>query len=166
MNNQNLFSFIFNMIMGTPSWVWFIFGYLLFVGIKATTSRIVYLPKLLIIPIVLTGTKYKAFMNATIAIWSNYLVCFLIGILVGFKFAESQKIKVVKSHLKIELSGSYSTLIILISFFTVKYVFGYLYATHQGLYKELIVFEIGISGIFSGYFLGKAIKYLSYYLRN
>lgn len=61
----------------------------------------------------------------------------------------------------LKLPGTYWTLIVLMSFFVVKYIFGYINAIQTDIYQELQVFEVSISGLFSGYFLGKAINYLT-----
>ena len=61
----------------------------------------------------------------------------------------------------LKLPGTYWTLVVLMSFFTMKYIFGYISATQTALYQELQVFEVSMSGLFSGYFLGKAINYLT-----
>ena len=55
----SIIKFIIHTIIGTPWWVWIILVYLLFVGIKALKPRIVYLPKLFIIPAVLSSMQYK-----------------------------------------------------------------------------------------------------------
>ncbi len=46
-----------SIIIGTPVYVWAILIYLVFVGIKAINTRIVYLPKVFIIPLVLMAVK-------------------------------------------------------------------------------------------------------------
>jgi hypothetical protein len=51
MSEQYLSSQLLKIISGTPKWVWFVFGYLIFIGIRATGTRIVYIPKLSIIPL-------------------------------------------------------------------------------------------------------------------
>ena len=151
---------ILHIISGTPLWVWFVLYYLLVVGIKATKERDVYLPKLFIIPVVLTAMKYKIFINATMDIWITYFITLIIGLMIGYMVASREKIEV--SNMMVRLQGSYQTLIILLLFFSVKYIFGYLNAAHPELIAEYLNIEIVCSGIFSGYFLGKAVRYLKF----
>jgi hypothetical protein len=57
------------------------------------------------------------------------------------------------------VKGSYETLIITMTIFAMKYYFGYMKAVHGELEKYLIA-EISISGITSGFFANKAIRYV------
>ena len=74
-----------------------------------------------------------------------------------------QKIEIIKESMSVKLPGTYWTLMLLIAFFIVKYVFGYIGATKPMIYYEVQIFEICVNGLFSGYFLGKAISYLNFY---
>lgn len=165
MTEQNLISFIFKALSGTPTWVWFVFGYLIFIGIRALNDRVVYIPTLLIIPIVLAGMKYQIFLGGTLMTWVSYFACLGSSTFLSFKMATKQKVQIISERFEVKLPGNYSTLVILMSFFAVKYFFGYMNATQPDLYRDLSIVEIGISGIFSGYFLGKAINYLNCYMR-
>ena len=62
MSEQHLLPQLLKIISDTPTWIWFVFGYLIFIGIRATDNRIVYIPKLFIIPLVLSRLKYKVFL--------------------------------------------------------------------------------------------------------
>ena len=155
-----MLNFILGAIAGTPWWVWVVFVYLLFIGIKSMKRRNVYLPKLFIIPIVLTAIKYKVFFLGGLNIWTAYFVSLIIGLGVGYRIAIHEKIRILKQSTSIELSGSYHTFIILMLFFSIKYVFGYLYDVNSALSAEYLNIEIAISGLFSGYFLGKSLNYL------
>lgn len=160
MSEQHLLPQLLKIISGTPTWVWFVFGYLIFIGIRATRTRIVYIPKLFIIPLVLSGLKYKVFMVGNIAVWLGYFICLALTSFASYKYTVMQKIKIITPRMSVQLPGSYWTLIVLMAFFVVKYFFGYISATNPTHYNDIKIFELSISGIFSGYFLGKAICYL------
>ena len=160
MSEQDLLPQLLKIISGTPTWVWFVFGYLIFIGIRATRTRIVYIPKLFIIPLVLSGLKYKVFMASNISVWLGYFLCLALASFVSYKYSAMQKIKIIYLRMSVQLPGSYWTLIVLMAFFVVKYFFGYISATNPTYYNDIKIFELSISGIFSGYFLGKAICYL------
>ena len=162
--NTDFLSSLIKTLIGTPIWVWLVFAYLIFVGIKATRQRVVYIPKLLIIPVILSVMKYKIFLSASTDIYLSYFICLLMSIVFGFKIASRQKFEILGS-LQVKIPGDYSTLMILISFFIIKYIFGYLNAVNNDLYRELVVFELSTSGIFSGYFLGRSIFYLAYFVK-
>ena len=161
MTDQNLLFSIVKIIYSTPSWVWIVLGYLIFIGIRATKPRLVYIPKLFIIPVVLSGLKYKIFMDGTLFVWMGYFICLFLSSFLSFKYSSTQKIKIIKGSMYLKLPGTYWTLVVLMSFFTMKYIFGYISAIQTALYQELQVFEVSMSGLFSGYFLGKAINYLT-----
>lgn len=160
MSEQHLLSQLLKIISGTPTWVWFVFGYLIFIGIRATRARIVYIPKLFIIPLVLSGLKYKVFIAGNISIWLGYFICLALTSFTSYKYTAMQKIKIISPRMSVQLPGTYWTLTVLMAFFVVKYFFGYISATSPTYYNDIKIFELSISGIFSGYFLGKAICYL------
>lgn len=157
--NQNLLEFVKNAISGTPVWVWVIFVYLSLVGLKATRNRVIYLPKLYIIPIILIGLQYETFFSKNNFYIALYLSLLFIGLGVGILSVLKTPIKILKDLKSIELPGSYSTLIILLLFFCVKYIFGYLEATNPILYGQYEFFEISINAAFSGFFLGRTLTY-------
>jgi hypothetical protein len=151
---------ILKMIFGTPIWVWVIFVYLLLVGIRAIKSRIVYIPKLFAIPLILTGLKYKIFLSGSLSVWITYLICLFFFSFLSFKLSSVKKIEIIEERMSVKLHGTYWTIIILMVIFIVKYIFGYIGATQLIFSRELELYEVGINGLFSGYFLGLAIKYL------
>ncbi|PCI75543.1 hypothetical protein COB21_05550 [Candidatus Aerophobetes bacterium] len=162
MTQQTLASLIFTTLYHTPLWVWLVFGYLFFIGIRALKPRVVYIPTLFIIPLVLSALKWKLFLENSPLIWVSYFACLAVSSFISFKCVGKQKIKLMPKPMSIQLPGTYSVLIIWMTFFAMKYFFGFLNATQHALYNNLAVLDIGINGVFSGYFLGKAIHYLNY----
>lgn len=163
---SNEFVFFLTLVTNTPLWVWAAFAYLLFIGIKATTPRTIFIPKLFIIPLVLTCLKYKVFLNLERATFLYYSITLLLALLIGFFVGKNENIQLTKQKLTIFLPGNFSTLILLLIFFSIKYVFGYLNATNQELYSQIALWEIIISALFSGFFLGKALLYSYYYKKH
>lgn len=80
---------LFQVIIGTPFWVWGVLIYILFVGLKAARTQVISLPKLFIIPVILVGTKYQLFLSGNsfnIIIYLLFIIIgFYIGILIGYK---------------------------------------------------------------------------------
>ncbi len=145
---------ILNIIAATPFWVWLLLIYLLFVGIRSSRQRVIYLPKLFIAPLIFLGIKYKAFLSQD-SIW--FCLAILVGITIGFLSYMKSTIEVISDSMSVKIPGSYSTLLIFIIFFLLKYYFGYLESANKDLATKYLLFEVVISGLFSGYFLGKAI---------
>lgn len=63
------------------------------------------------------------------------------------------------------MPGGYGTFIVLLSFFLVKYYFGYLKSTDPELFLKYSIIESIISGLFSGYFIGRALAFTYQYLK-
>jgi hypothetical protein len=152
-----------NLIKGTPFYVWIILLYLLYVGIKSLNSRIVYLPKLFIIPLVLLAIKYKTFLSQDVNI---FIFAIVLSAIISFLGHASSKINIIKNLKSVELPGGYLTLVILVSFFLVKYYFGYLKSVEPDLAIKYSFIENMISGFFSGYFIGRAVCYTHKYLKT
>ena len=151
-----------NIIQGTPLYVWTILCYLLFVGIKSIKTSFVYIPKLFIIPLILLAIKYKMLLSDDALVF-----CLVImgGSIASFFINKGKKIKVIKKEWSIEVPGGYGTLVVLLSFFIVKYYFGYLKSTNPDLLLKYSIIESVISGLFSGYFIGRALRYTYQYLK-
>ena len=148
-----------------PLWVWGIFIYLLFIGIRSTKKHVVSIPKLFVIPTILITLKWKLFAAASFMMLGNYLLWLIIGIIIGYIIALRSNIIVSKNTVSAKFPGTYLTLILLMLIFIVKYVFGNMNATAPDIAHEYYNFENGVNAIFSGYFLGRALyctqKYIS-----
>jgi hypothetical protein len=59
--------------------------------------------------------------------------------------------------------GNYTDLIILLLFFSVKYVFGYLAAVQPVQYNSILLWEVLVSSLLTGYFFGRTLNYLYRY---
>jgi len=150
-------------IIGTPIWVWGILIYLIFVGIKAINTRIVYLPKIFIIPLVLMAVKYKTFLSNDVLMFISIIIT---GSIFSFWIHRYTKVNILKEKLSVEIPGNYTTLIILLAFFSVKYFFGYLNDAMPAVAVKYKDIELLTSGLFSGYFLGRAMRYFYQFYRG
>lgn len=151
-----------HIIKGTPLYVWAILCYLLFVGIKSIKTRVIYLPKLFILPLILLAIKYKTLLSDDALVFCLVIIG---GSIASFFTNTGNTIKVIKKEWSIEVSGGYGTLIVLLSFFLVKYYFGYLKSTDPDLFFKYSIIESIISGLFSGYFIGRALAFTYQYLK-
>lgn len=156
---QNSLPSILHIIAGTPTWVWCVFGYLIFIGLRATRPRIVYIPKLFIVPLILSSIKYKVFLACPPKLWISYFACLALASFLSYRRSLQKPVTFIPEKLSVKLPGTYSTLIALIAFFLIKYVFGYMNATMPDDYLKIQIIDLAFSGLFSGYFLGKAISY-------
>ncbi len=144
---------IFQIIKGTPFYVWSI-------GIKSMKTRVVYIPTLFIPALIVLAIKYKMIFSDDALV---FCLVMMGGRLIGLFITTGNTI--CKKEWAIELPGSFEAPIILISIFIVKYYFGYLKFIDPDLLIEYFVVESMLSGLFSGYFIGRALRYTYQYLK-
>lgn len=155
---------IFSQSMGgAPWWVWLLFLHLVFIGVKAMKPRTVSLRKLFIIPVVLFLLKFKIFTSGDLPLIASYILFMIVGGWIGFSSGQKTPITIIKETQSIEMQGNYYTFFILISFFLIKYVFGYLQATDPDHSEKYLMLEASISAVFSGYFWGRTLAYFYRY---
>jgi len=151
-------SLIGKIILGTPLKIWGIFLLLVYIGITSTRTRVVSLIRLFVIPIVLI------WFNRNISFSPEgidfFLICLSVGLVVGLVSVYKVPIKVMKNARAVELPGTWSTLIIILLIFVIKYAFGYLHATNPALASQYLFLEASLCGLIPGWFLGKSSWYL------
>ena len=152
-----LLEMILGIVKTTPWYVWGILGYVLYIGIQSTKIRTIWIPRLFIIPVILIGLKVSDFLNAGLITGISYLFCLAAGCTMGYFFISGRIIEFNKKDPYIKLSGSYQTLVLLVSIFIIKYFFGFLKSTKPEIIQDYIYLEDLISLLISGYFLGSAL---------
>lgn len=154
---------IFKVILKTPMWVWIIFVYLVFIGVRSTKPRVVYVPQLFIIPLILIGLKFKLFLTGSYLLLSGYFFSLILAAFFRYKLVKSQNINFVQNTMLVKIPGTFCVLIMLMAFFVIKYIFGYISVINPALYSNIQIFELCLSGLISGHFLGTAMGYLAQY---
>jgi hypothetical protein len=159
---------IIQFLKNTPTYVYFIFIYLMYVGIKSCRNRVVSIIRTPIIGMVflyLAGnTIYKSFPD-TGAIWGVFLLFLTAGAFLGYLLVYKQKIQVDKKKNLIALPGTWTTIIILFIIFTCKYYIGYIHHEKIEMFQNrgFQFFALGIMGVSSGLFVGRSINYFYRY---
>ena len=149
-------------LIGTPWWVYLLFVYFLYVGIKGLKSRVISLKKILILPLVLFiwslyGLIAKFHGVVEIFIWAFFIV---IGYGIGTNLVKRLKIRADKKKLLVRLPGSQVTLFLVLTIFILKYFFGYYYATHPEVSLHVHIADLIVSGTISGIFIGRMVSIL------
>lgn len=138
----------------TPWWVYLILIYIVYMGVKAGSPRTIAIRKLVLLPLALTvwGLMGMAWTLTLLLLWAGSLI---IGFGLGWFSVRKWKIRYDRGRGTLHLPGSYSTLILALLFFCIKYFFGYYNATHPEPAQEVLISQAAVSGVISGMFIGR-----------
>ena len=153
-------------LIHTPVWVYVVFFYLLFIGIKSLKDRELPFFKIFIVPAIFFYISLSSLIKnfhleaLTVLLW---IFAIFIGMTLGFLQYKNQGVKYDREKKVFLLPGSYSTLVLFLVIFASKYYFGYELARDPGLLEQQS-FEfsmLGFSGVCTGAFLGRLYYYLN-----
>lgn len=152
-------------LLNTPWWVYLVFVYVLFIGIKSLKTQVVSVKKLFIIPTLLILLSLNELVTAVNLVYFNIMVwctAAAVGIFFGWLYVYFYNIQVDKKKKLIKIPGNWATLILLIIIFATKYFFGYELAIDPKRLEDTF-FELtmlSVSGLCAGLFLGRLFCYL------
>jgi hypothetical protein len=156
---------IWQIVAGTPWWVYVLFIYLMRLGFYATKSHIIPVKKIFIMPMIflvlsivsMFGMALNAF---NLSIW---VASILVGAVLGWLQYKALRIKAVKNKASLYVPGTWSLLIIITLIFSIKYYFGYTISIDPNvlMQPQYTAWILGLYGLFSGLFIGR----LTYALR-
>lgn len=153
----------------TPWWVYVLFVYLVTRGLKSRKPAEVSLPKLAVIPALLTvwslaelARIYGMTPQATL-IWVVGLVA---GVAIGWLLLKGKAITADPASGVIHRPADLTLLPLILVTFAVKYAFGAIGSISPDLLQEpaFRLADLGLSGLFSGIFVGKFAVYAGRYL--
>ena len=156
---------IYETLIYTPWWVYLLFCYLVFIGIKATKTRVISLKKLFALPIIFSilsiETLVSSFKLSVLSI-SIYAIALSIGLILGWLLVKNQEMQFDKKYNLIQVQGSWSTLILILCIFCAKYYFGYALALDPNKSQDTLfeVIMLVVSGAITGMFIGRLLFYL------
>lgn len=154
MYNDWMSKVILNCFSNTPFWVLLLFAYLLYIGIKATKGRTVYIPSLFLMPTIFVILKFKSIQEN---VFLN-LIFLALSIFISFNMHKGSFLDKANQKLTTKISGTYSNLVSLFLFFPLYYYFGFIKHTNPSLYQHLEPAQLFISLILCGYLFGRAIR--------
>ncbi|SEQ41748.1 hypothetical protein SAMN05428969_3003 [Devosia sp. YR412] len=149
----------------TPVWVWVLFAYLLFRGIKGRNPGDTTLLKMAILPVIFTAwglydlvTLYGVALD-TAGFW---LVGIALGAAVGWGIVSRYEIVPNRAAGTLHHPADYTLLPLLMLTFAVKYGFGVVAAVSPDLLQETTfrIADLTLSGLFTGIFIGKFARYV------
>ncbi|TNF67512.1 MAG: hypothetical protein EP298_06910 [Gammaproteobacteria bacterium] len=164
---NNIITTIYYTLAYTPWWVYVLFIYLLFIGIKASKPSHKPISKLAIIPAIFLILSIESLINQTNLHGINllaYAIALVIGIIIGFIIACFIGAQATKENNKyiIILPGSWLTLILILIIFISKYYFGFKVGDNPNLIHNLYftITMLSVYGVTAGLFIGRFIFYL------
>lgn len=143
----------------TPWWVYVLFVFLVLMGLRSTTHRTVPIKQLLIYPLVLTTLNF-VWLNERLEGHYHDFFYWIIGLLLGafFGWILFRHWKVHASHhfQTLALPPTWSSLILILLFFAIRYFFIFNYEMHTEAEFHLFVADSLISGAMTGIFIGRS----------
>ena len=148
----------------TPVWVYFIFVYLLYVGIRSMKARVMSVKRIVIMPLVFiiwSGVS-MALSGRFETVIVGWIALLPFGMLAGYIQTRRFDIQVNRKLGRIKIPGTISTLVIIALTFSFKYFAGFMNAVYPDIANGN-VFQptiFAVSGFFTGIFVGRMILYL------
>ena len=148
-----------DILQGTPLWVYAVYLWICYYGIKACLGGRENRRSLMIVPVVLVVWSLMSLTPSILSssAWGGGAV---LGSLVGMLLFNAEGARLEGNGETLVLPGTWKTLLISQLFFAVKYYFGYQQAVHPLLLStsEMLVAVGGVSGFTVGLFCGRAVR--------
>jgi len=154
---------ILYILKSTPFYVYLLFSYLIFIGIKSTKPRIISSPiKLFIMPLIFSLFSLKEVTN--IEDFLLFILIMAISFCVNWKLPKPI-ISQTKNNIMI-IPGSYHSLMMIIGIFSVKYYFGYMKTVMPELLYKYKILDLAISALILGVAFSKSYFYYRYFINR
>lgn len=162
--------FVLGMLEHTPVWVYLLFAFLLYRGIKARTPATVTLEKLALIPaIFLFWDIYDliTYRDPPLITYIQWTIGIISGAIIGYILINPDRLSRSSAPRSIHRPADYSALPFMLLAFGVKYVLGVLNAIAPDVLRQPAMSALAIitGGMFAGVFVGKFTRYVSVWLR-
>ena len=150
----------------TPIWVWALLAVLVALGAQAMRPRTVSPRRLVIIPAVfilwgLIGLVTKPHFSALLA--GDSIVMAAFGTALGWLTTRLRGLRVDHARGRAHLPGSPALLIRILLVFWIKFFMGVAMAIDPEAANRLAPWDVAISGMMAGYFLGWLLRFWSRY---
>ena len=162
--------YFFEILKGTPWWVYLLFSFLLIKGWKARNSQVMAFKKIFLLPLFLVVWSSHSLIkkySPTIFLISMFALFAAVGIFYGWSSLRSKGLKVDKKKALIEIPGTWATLIFSMVIFSFKYMLGVFYSLNPLLIHTLLFTSVDVmlSAGISGMFLGKLFGFCSQFMK-
>ena len=158
---------ISNIIINTPIWVWPLFIFLIFIGLKCTKTRVIKLSFLYIMPSVYLALSLRNIItiDANIIIFAGWLGGILCASYIGWQLHHNVIISADHKNKLIRLPGEWMTFGLIIVYFSIRYYYGYKTNITPEITKDIQFMSMIniIFGAATGLFFGRAIRIIQKY---
>jgi hypothetical protein len=151
-------------LMGTPWWVYVLLVVMVKAGLRAAKGGVVPLLKLLILPVVFAVFAVQSWLSgfSNNALFTQVFIgSMVIAAILGWVYVRLQKIRVDRKHWRIDLPGTWTTMVVIVIIFASNYYFGYKAGVDPAIIKNATfdVAQLIVSGLCTGYVVGRALAY-------
>lgn len=146
-------------LSNAPWWIYALACILVIFGLIATRRRTISLYRLYFLPTLFTIWNLVWLLGLLKGHYSLMLLWVVgigLGVLIGYRTVHHWKVKADHKKTQIILPGSYSTLVIILSAFLLRYYFLYQHKFHPEMVKNILSSEALFSGIITGIFVGRS----------
>jgi hypothetical protein len=156
-------------ISGAPWWVWFLLVYVVIIGVKSTKARTVPIKRVVLLPLLFVAWSLYSLYQKTvlgfpslIPVWIIFLA---IGAYSGVKEVHHWRFAKDRHKGVITIPGNYSTLVLIVLIFVLKFFWGYFYETRPEIPYWIYFTDTLTSALVTGFFVGRAGFFYKSYLR-
>lgn len=147
-------------ISGAPWWVWFLLVYVVVIGIKSTKARTIPIKRVVLLPLVFVAwSLYSLYLKTVLGFPSLvpvWIIFLAIGAFLGVKEVHHWRFAKDRHRRTITIPGNYSTLVLIILIFVLKFFWGYFYATRAEIPYWIYFTDTLTSALVTGFFVGRA----------
>lgn len=159
---------ILQIVQNTPLWAFALFALLLVLGIQALRTRTIPVWRILVVPAVFIGwgAISVAIRIASPVLIADWLVAAAIGAMVGWASTRFNAMHFNEERNLIELPGSALPLVRNLVIFGSKYALAVAAALLPLQQPSILFWDIAVSGLSAGYFLGWLARFALAYRRS
>lgn len=157
-------------LSGAPWWVWVLLLILGQIGIKALKPRTVSIQRMVLFPIFfILWSIYGLYGNVmkespSLVVW--WIISIAVGAYLGFKEVHSWHFHVDRKKGLITIPGNWSTLVLILLIFVLKFFWGYYYSTLHDVPYSIYLADTCSSGVVTGFFVGRAFFFSRRYQKG
>src|SRR4051794_31947379 len=156
---------LISLITQTPAWVFALLAVLAVLGVQALKDRLLPLWRVLMVPVVFIGWGLAALLLQPVVSWvlvADWLASAALGIAIGFMTTPKNQFEVTSPR-TIAVKGSALPLVRNLVIFTAKYALTATMLVQPMLRRTLAPWDIAVSGLAAGYFIGTLIHLMRAY---